>query len=242
MTILNTPERILFLDIETVSQYPSYDVLPSKWKLLWTKKSHRLQPDAPPAETYPKAGIYSEFGKIICICAGRYDSQKQTLSIFTFNNKNEDELLREFSFWIKTTFNRNTVLAAHNGREFDLPWIARRMLVHGIQHPDAFKLMGKKAWDIQCLDTLEYWKCGDYKNYISLQLLAECMGVKSAKSNLEGGDIYEHYWIKQNLEGISGYCAEDVEVLAQIILKWAHFPEPRKVIHLNALNQISNGI
>ncbi len=242
MTALNHPERILFLDIETVSQHPSFDALPSKWKELWAKKSFRLQPNAVPADTYHKAGIYSEFGKIVCICAGRYDCQKQTLSIITFNDGDEAELLREFSNWIKNTLNGNIILAAHNGREFDFPWIARRMLVHGIQHPSVLKLMGKKAWDIQCLDTLDYWKCGDYKNYTSLQLLAECMGVKSAKSNMEGSDIHEQYWIHQNLKEISSYCAEDVEILAQIILKWALFPNLRKVIHLNNPNQTRNGI
>lgn len=242
MNVFNNLERILFLDIETVSQHPSFDALPSKWKLLWAKKSLRLQPDAPPEETYHKAGIYAEFGKIICICAGRYDCQKQTLSIITFNNKEESVLLGEFSTWINNALNGNTILAAHNGREFDFPWIARRMLVHGINHPSVFKLMGKKSWDIQCLDTLDFWKCGDYKNFISLQLLAECMGVKSAKSNMEGSDIHEQYWVKQNLKGISAYCNEDVEVLTQIILKWAHLPELRKVIHLNNLNQTRNGI
>jgi hypothetical protein len=242
MNILNNPERILFLDIETVSQHPSFDALPSKWKLLWAQKSLRLQPDAAPEETYHKAGIYSEFGKIICICAGRYDCQKQTLSIITFNDNEESILLGKFSAWIKNTLTGNVILAAHNGREFDFPWIARRMLVQGINHPSIFTLMGKKPWDIQCIDTLDYWKCGDYKSYISLQLLAECMGVKSPKNSMEGSNIYKQYWVYQNIKGISAYCAEDVEVLAQIIIKWAHLPELRKVIHLNKPNQTRNGI
>jgi DNA polymerase elongation subunit (family B) len=240
MTVLNTPERILFLDIETVSQYPSFEALPSKWKPLWAKKSLRLQPDASPAETYHKASIYSEFGKIICICAGRYNRQKHTLSVVTFNHIDEKVLLTEFSSWINNTSNASTTLAAHNGREFDFPWIARRMLVHGISHPDILKIMGKKPWEINCLDTLDYWKCGDYKNFISLQLLAECMGLRSAKSTMEGSDIHEQYWVQQNHNGISRYCREDVEILAQIVLKWANMPELRKVILIGSPNQTVN--
>ena len=64
-------EKILFLDIETVSQVKSFDELPSELKLFWEKKSDLIEKEnETPFETYGRAGIYSEFGKIICISVG----------------------------------------------------------------------------------------------------------------------------------------------------------------------------
>jgi uncharacterized protein YprB with RNaseH-like and TPR domain len=214
-------EDILFLDIETIPAYSSYQELPKVYQDLWDKKAKLLaKNEEDTAENlYERAGIYSEFGKIICISVGAFKDGKLWLK--SFFDHDEYVLLKEFAEMLNKGFYRpNQLLCAHNGKEFDYPYIARRMLINGINPPMILNLAGKKPWEIQLLDTMELWKFGDYKNYTSLELLSAVFGIPSPKNDICGADVAKVYWIEKDLERIVEYCQKDVVTIVQIFLKY----------------------
>ena len=169
--------KILFLDIETVPQFPSFDQVPDRWKALWEKKSNSIKKDnvSTVEELYPRAGIYAEFGKIVCISVGYFNSSGRSyqLRVKSFYSHNEAELLNDFCKMVTKHFNNpDDLLCAHNGKEFDFPYIARRCVINKIAMPEMLNTAGKKPWEIRHLDTMELWKFGDYKSFTSLDLLA----------------------------------------------------------------------
>lgn len=211
--------NILFLDIETVPQFPEYGEMPEKLKLLWDKKSARLaklETDTP--ETlFPRAGIYAEFGKIICISTGIIHGT--TFRIKSFYGDDEKVLLEEFAGLLNQFYNQpNHLLCGHNGKEFDFPYIARRMLVNGIALPKILNLHGKKPWEIQHLDTMELWRFGDYKNFTSLELLTTIFNIPSPKDDIDGSMVGQVYWKDRDLERIVNYCQKDTLAVAQLLL------------------------
>ena len=173
-------ENVLFLDIETVPQYSCYEALPEKMKKLWDEKASRLKyPDKSdtPEELYLRAGIYAEFGRIICISAG-YISGTQ-FRIKSFYQTEEKELLSNFANLLNRHYDTpNHLLCAHNGKEFDFPYIARRLLINGLSIPEILNLAGKKPWEVQHLDTMDLWRFGDYKSYTSLNLLTAIFNIQ----------------------------------------------------------------
>ena len=174
--------------------------------------------DYSPSELYDRAGIYSEFGRIICIAVGYFHEDE--LRIKAFSHHNEKSLLEEFNMLVMEHFNlKGTQLCAHNGKEFDFPYIARRMIINGITLPLPFQLSGKKPWQINHIDTMELWKFGDYKHFTSLDLLAEILGIESSKSDIDGSMVNEVFYRDNDLERITEYCKRDVSVLAQVYLK-----------------------
>jgi hypothetical protein len=214
-------EDILFLDIETIPAYSSYQELPKVYQDLWDKKAKLLaKNEEDTAENlYERAGIYSEFGKIICISVGAFKDGKLWLK--SFFDHDEFVLLKEFAEMLNKGFYRpNQLLCAHNGKEFDYPYIARRMLINGINPPMILNLAGKKPWEIQLLDTMELWKFGDYKNYTSLELLSAVFGIPSPKNDICGADVAKVYWVEKDLERIVEYCQKDVVTIVQIFLKY----------------------
>lgn len=212
--------NILFLDIETVPQYPDYNTAPETWRELWDKKSEKLKDsEADNSESlYPRAGIYSEFGKIICISVAFIKNEKLLVKSF-FSEDNEKLLLSEFAEMVNNfqSKNRDLQLCAHNGKEFDFPYISRRMLVNRIALPEIFNTSGKKPWEIKNLDTMEMWKFGDYKNYTSLNLLSYIFNIPSPKDDIDGSMVYETFYVKKGLERIVRYCEKDVITVAQLL-------------------------
>ena len=214
-------EDILFLDIETIPAFSSYQELPKVYQDLWDKKAKLIaKNEEDTAENlYERAGIYSEFGKIICISVGAFKDGKLWLK--SFFDHDEFVLLKEFAEMLNKGFYRpNQLLCAHNGKEFDYPYIARRMLINGINPPLILNLAGKKPWEIQLLDTMELWKFGDYKNYTSLELLSAVFGIPSPKNDICGADVAKVYWVEKDLERIVEYCQKDVVTIVQIFLKY----------------------
>lgn len=215
-------KNVLVLDIETVPQYSSYDELNEKWQKLWTKKmSSYVKDDVTAADVYERAGIYSEFGKIICITAGLYtfDENKNEYSfrLKSFYGDDEKDLLIEFSELLDSN---NYILCGHNSKEFDFPYISRRCLINGIQIPASLDNAGKKPWEVKHLDTMDLWKFGDYKSYTSLNLLAAVFGINSPKDDIDGSQVWRVYWIDKDLERIKTYCQKDVVTVAQLLLKF----------------------
>jgi 3'-5' exonuclease len=218
--------NILFLDIETAAQKATYDELPERLKPLWDKKAAYLKNDAElsSAEMYnDRAAIYSEFGQVICIgIGGLYLDDKKKLQLKTkvLSANTEKELLEDFSNILDKHKAKNSLqLCAHNGKEFDFPYLSRRMLINGLKLPDALDLAGKKPWEVNHLDTMELWKFGDYKKFTSLDLLAAVFDIPSSKSDISGADVNRVYHEEKDLEKIKEYCGRDVAVLAQLYLR-----------------------
>jgi uncharacterized protein YprB with RNaseH-like and TPR domain len=221
------PEEILFLDIETVPSSPGFDKLNPYFQNLWDKKSSNFRDsDQTPGDVYQRAGIYAEFGKIICISVGMVkDKNPYGFRLKSFYGDDEITLLAEFSEMInRHTRGREILLCAHNGKEFDYPYMARRMLINGLHIPEILDNAGKKPWEVKLLDTMELWKFGDYKSYTSLDLLASVLGITSPKDDIDGSMIADVYWKEHDLKRIVTYCEKDVLTVAQIIMKFMGLP------------------
>ena len=220
-------ENVLFLDIETVPEAQDFDELTAEKQALWAKKSqYQRKEDLTPEEFYPRAGIWAEFGKIICISVGHFilETDSKKFRITTFTGKEKD-LLLEFKELLDKYFNgRRHLLCAHNGKEFDFPFIARRMLIHKIELPSKLNLFGKKPWEIPHLDTLELWKLGDYKHYTSLKLMTNVLGIPSPKDDIDGSEIYRVFYKEKDLQRIIAYCQKDTLAVAQILLRLRNEP------------------
>ncbi len=215
-------ENILFLDIETVPETESYDELDLVKKELWEQKTlYQRKDEISAADFYERAGIWAEFGKIVCISVG-YFNLKDNLRGFrvtSFHGK-EASLLKSFKKLVNEYFSRpKNLLCGHNGKEFDFPYIARRMVIHGISLPPKLDLFGKKPWEVPHLDTMELWKFGDYKHYTSLKLMANVLGIPSPKEDMDGSMVRSVYYEEQGLDRIIKYCELDVVTLAQIFLR-----------------------
>jgi DNA polymerase elongation subunit (family B) len=222
---------ILFIDIETVSQESHFDFLDDRLKKLWLKKASYLQNNETLSdeEFYLKrASIYAEFGKIICIGVGGIffdDNQEPTLRVKMISGESEADILKQFKTIVeKHKAGTRLLLCAHNGKEFDFPYICRRMLVNSIELPKVLQISGKRPWEIPHIDTLDLWKFGDYKHFTSLDLLACIFGLPECKSEVSGDKINHLYYVEKDMGKIERYCAEDVKVLTQLYMKmnnWA---------------------
>jgi len=212
--------QIIFLDIETVAQYSNYQEVPIRLQELWNKKASQLSKNEEiSAETlYERAGIYAEFGKIVCISIGYFEKKLQKFRIKSFFGYNEKALLQAFAEMLNKHFHSESdLLCAHNGKEFDFPFIARRLLVNRIKLPKLLDIAGRKPWEIQHLDTMELWKFGDYKHYTSLDLLTAIFDIPSPKSDIDGSQVNSVYWKEGDIKRIAEYCQNDVLAIAQLI-------------------------
>ena len=221
-------EDVLFLDIETVPAEPSFELLSPLMQALWEKKSKQFRsPEQLADEVYGRAGIYSEFGKIICISVGLIrEKNPYILRLKSFFGEDEKKLLIDFSAML-TKFcktNREAILCAHNGKEFDYPYIARRMIINGLVIPDILDNSGKKPWEVKLLDTMDLWKFGDYKNYTSLELLTSVLGIPTPKDDIDGSMVAGVYYIEKAHERIVRYCEKDVIAIVQVLLRFMNLP------------------
>lgn len=215
-------EHILFLDIETVPEEELFSSLAEDKKKLWEEKSrYQRKEDFTAEEFYDRAGIWAEFGKIVCISVGFFKVKEDNRSFRVTTFKGEEKsLLGEFAILLNTHFYKtHHLLCAHNGKEFDFPYISRRMLIHDLPLPQKLDLFGKKPWEVPHLDTLELWKFGDYKHYTSLKLLTNVLGIPSPKDDIDGSQVRDVFYKDDALKRIVSYCERDVIAIAQVILK-----------------------
>lgn len=215
-------KKILFLDIETVPQTDDWDLLNERTKELWTKKTafQRNNNEISPEEFYhERAGILAEFGKIVCISCGIVVNENY-IHIKSFYGDDEHKILKDFNdMLIENFFKPDHLLCAHNGKEFDFPYIARRMMINQIEIPRILRLFGKKPWEIPHLDTMELWKFGDYKHYTSLDLLANIFDIPTPKDDIDGSQVAKVYYEDRNIERIKDYCEKDVVTLINLFRK-----------------------
>jgi predicted PolB exonuclease-like 3'-5' exonuclease len=229
METIKNFKNTLFIDIETVSGSENFSSISDRMKDFWVKKAKNL---ANPAiisfeEMYfERAALYAEFGKIIVVGMGFLFVNKQgelSLKVKTIANADEKELLVEFIDFINKTYkSRELTLVAHNGKEFDFPYLCRRMLANRLEIPKSLQLQGKKPWEIIHQDTMEMWKFGDRRSYSSLELLAELMGIEGAKIDLSGDRVNHVFYKEKDLDRIAAYCGDDVIIVAQLYLRF-HF-------------------
>lgn len=229
--MLEQLQKIMFIDIETVPQTEYFSQLPEEMQLLWNEKFATLKKRLPekydeestPASSYENsAGIYAEYGKIICISVGFVFSKNEEVYFRTksFSGEDEKQLLTEFNQLIKTFFKTTDhTFCGHNIKEFDIPYICRRMLINGLLLPKVLQINSKKPWELNFIDTLDYWKFGDYKNYVSLKLLTAVFNIPTPKDDIDGSEVAYVYYKEKNMERISVYCQKDVVATAQVWLK-----------------------
>ena len=219
--------NILFLDIETVPQYADYNSLPKDWKELWDTKATTLlkyHEEETKETIYHRAGIYAEFGKIICISCGFIfgTGSDKKIILKSFHGENENVLLVEFCEMLNkwaSSIDEQKFLCAHNGKEFDFPYLCRRLIINNFPIPTILNTSGKKPWEVCHLDTLELWKFGDFKSFTSLNLLAHTLGIPTPKDDIDGSKVWSVYWNDRDIQRIVNYCQKDVITVAQIFLK-----------------------
>ena len=218
--------KILFLDIETVSHEKSFDQLSEQMQSLWVKKAELIRKgdeEASPESLYDRAAIYAEFGKIVCISVGFFNGNRFRLK--SFCSHDEKALLKEFATMLERYYNTfDAQLCAHNGKEFDFPYIARRMLINCIEIPRILQVAGKKPWETQFIDTMELWKFGDYKTYTSLELLCAVLDIPTPKDDINGSEVGHVYWEENDLRRIQTYCQKDVLAVAQLMRRYNYLP------------------
>lgn len=219
-------KNLLVIDIETASAFEEYQNMDKRMQTLWDKKASFLQinNEASSKDLYfDKGAIYAEFGKVICISTGIFTKEVDNsigFRIKSFALHSEKETLSAFKNLVETKFDSKYLrMVAHNGKEFDFPYLCRRMLVNEIEIPEALDIREKKPWDIIHIDTMELWKFGDRKNFTSLDLLAALFGIESSKDDIDGSLVNKVYYKENDLERISKYCQRDVMVTAQVFLK-----------------------
>ncbi len=212
-------EKILFIDIETVPVTYKYNDLDESSKDLWNKK-WQYNKEISPEQQYSKAGIYAEFAKVVCIGLGFYNQKKFRVKVIASDN--EVEILNQFSELLKTHFNTYAhLLCAHNGKEFDFPFLCRRFLINNLPLPKILQIQGMRPWEVKHIDTMDLWKFGDVKNFSSLNLLAHVLGIPSPKDEIDGSMVAKTFYEEKDLEKIAKYCKKDVITLARVYNRFA---------------------
>ncbi len=229
-------EHLICIDIETVPEHASFSDVPDALKPLYLSKVARLKSaNESEEEQYSNhAGIFAEFGKIVCICLGlfRETDNVPTLRIKSIAGHDEKELLETFCQLLASFSSDRYQFCGHNIREFDLPFICRRLLIQHLHLPRMLDFMGKKPWEVNVVDTMQLWRFGDGKHFTSLKLLALLLGLDSPKDDIEGKDVGRVYWAERNLPRIVSYCQRDVATVGQLILRYKGLPplQPEQIV------------
>jgi len=218
---------ILFVDIETVPIQPEFKLLAAGMQHEWERKAKFVKNitdgNTDPAALFAdKAGIFSEFAKVVCIGFGSLvEDHGWKMRLKSLVNDNEKILLTDFCE-VLTKFNahyKNLAFCGHNIKEFDIPFLCRRMVINNVGLPECMNVSGKKPWEVSHIDTMEMWRFGDHKNFTSLSLLAEVLGIPSPKSDMDGSKVAEVYWHDKDLPRIGSYCLQDVLTSARVYLR-----------------------
>jgi hypothetical protein len=228
-------ENILFIDIETASCFPSFNQMPEPWQHLWNEKIEKVRPEnVSCADLYKlRAGVMAEFSKVVCISIGFFSHQDPLMfQVRSFFDEDEKKVLREVLDFLKSNCSSTNKLrlAGHNIKEFDIPFLCRRLLINGLEIPGILDFQNMKPWETNVVDTFHYWRFGDYKNYTSLKLLAAALDVPSSKTDIDGSMVGELFWKgdqetrRINLKRISCYCEKDVVATANILLRFQQLP------------------
>jgi uncharacterized protein YprB with RNaseH-like and TPR domain len=216
-------ENILFLDIETVPEHEHFGLLDDETRDLYSAKTlYQRKEEFTPEQFYDRAGIWAEFGKIVCLSVG-YFTFKNDIRHFRVTSffGEEVKILKDFSNLLNNHFNQpQHIMCGHNAKEFDFPYIARRMIINHLPIPQKLNLFGKKPWEVPHLDTMELWKFGDYKSFTSLKLLTKILGIPSPKGDIDGSQVHHVFHVEKDIDRIVTYCEKDVIAVAQVLLRF----------------------
>lgn len=215
---MNQAENVLYIDIETVAQYKTFNDAPESIRTIWEKKcvKNEYLNNIETWKAYEsKAAIFAEYGKIVCISVGYYNKSKDEYRIKSFANDDEKQLLEEFRMFC-FDLKKKYIFCGHNIKEFDIPYLCRRFLIQRMPIPAILNFQDKKPWEIDLIDTMQLWKFGDYKNYTSLETLTTIFNIPTPKSDIDGSQVGDVYWIDNNLKRIVEYCQNDVKALIQL--------------------------
>lgn len=244
-------DKILFLDIETVQQTAELSELSPAMQHLWTEKFEairrrmpdRYAPDASAEFAYQNGGgIYSEFARIVCISVGiiYHKNGEMRMRTTSYAGNDEVKILTDFSELInKFMAKSDRLICGHNVKEFDVPFICRRMLINGLPLPKKLDLAGRKPWDTPLLDTMELWRFGDYKSFTTLKLLCEIFGVPTPKDDIDGSQVASVFYNERDVARIATYCEKDVVATAQVLLRMNGHAliEPQNIEHAENVNR-----
>jgi hypothetical protein len=225
------PEDLIIIDIETASSSSSFEGLSEEWKMLWADKvKHTLPEGIEAPEFYPlRAGVMAEFAKVVCISMAYFNKEQNLrMRVKSFYGHDEKKILQEFVNTINKIESHNSkwCFAGHNIKEFDIPFICRRLLINNLPIPRYLDFQNMKPWETNIVDTFQYWRFGDYKNFTSLKLLAAAMGIPSPKDDIDGSMVGELYWNGTDaertaaLKRIAVYCQKDVITTGNIFLRF----------------------
>ncbi|GAA0556175.1 ribonuclease H-like domain-containing protein [Chitinophaga japonensis] len=223
-------DQLLLLDIETTPAVAAFEDLPLPIQSLWLEKISKIAPDSADGtgDYAAKAGIYAEFGKVVCISVGFFtlENNQYQLRLKSFCHDDEKVVLNDFLALVNKFYARfpRFQFAGHNIREFDIPYICRRSVIHQLSLPQPLQLHGFKPWEVPMLDTLQLWRFGDYKNYTSLKLLTAILGIPTPKDDIDGSMVGRVYWQERDLPRIAAYCEKDVLAVAQLVLRFKGVP------------------
>ena len=166
-----------------------------------------------------RSALVPEFAKIVCVSMAfmTKDGIKQQ----TFSNHDEKQLLFDVRDLLDRCHKLDFYLCGHNLKNFDIPMLAKRMIINGIMPSKILPSYDTKPWEVKAIDTKEIWQYGAYTSIGSLDLVCSTMGIDTPKDGpIHGGNVHEVYWNNQSrLDEISEYCEKDVKVLVDFITK-----------------------
>ncbi len=252
MNILRSVDltRVFFVDIETAPGRADFAEHAPRQQQLWTtfcEKRHakELEAGQTPADLFARAGLYAEFGQVVCISVGYFRLEADgglRFYVKSFASTDECEVLHGFATALGERRPYGTKLAmattrehdnprecghflcAHNGREFDYAYLGRRMMICGVPLPKMLDISGYKPWELpHLLDTMDLWKFGDGKGYTALNLLAGVFNIPSPKDDIDGSQVGRVFWTEgqAGVERIATYCEKDVITTARVYLHYA---------------------
>ncbi len=224
-------ENLIFIDIETVKEHEGFSGLDDVSADLWRKKSSffKVAEGSVEEDLYEeKAGLYAEFAKVVCISVafmvkngeGKYD-----LRLKSFYGEEESFILKDFKELLDKYYkNSKYIFCGHNIKDFDLPFLMRRMLINQIRLPLKFNINNFKFYQPMAVDTFQIWKFGDHRNYTSLKLMQKALKIDFPEySEIDGNDIDQLYWKDKNMDSIIEHCQNDVISVAQLMLRFKSF-------------------
>lgn len=228
--MINIPlTKLLFIDIETVGVQPDWESLVKENPGLsfqfenyfdWFQKRFPEDADKPISQMFVnRSALVPEFNKVACVSVAFVMENGET-KITSYSDTDEKKLLTEVQKLLYRIGELGFWLCGHNVKGFDIPVLAKRMIMNGLMPPKILPGHDTKPWEIKALDTKELWQYGGYGSIASLELMCACLGVESSKTmEVTGNKVHEAYWVKKDYEGIVKYCEKDVLVLIEVIKK-----------------------
>lgn len=231
--MINIPiTKILFLDIETVGISEDYDTCESDnpeiaqqfskyfdWFQKRFPEDANVDIDAKNFMFRRRTALVPEFAKIVCVSVS-FVTDKGDIKSQTFSGDDEKKVLLDSQTLLERCGKLGFYLCGHNLKNFDIPMLAKRMVINGLLPPSILPSYDTKPWEIKAIDTKEIWQFGSYTSIGSLDLMCTCLDIPSPKDGeITGEKVHDAYWNDGKLKEIAEYCERDVKVLVDVIKK-----------------------